>query len=146
MTVMDFESAPDIQERVNEIILKLELKHIRAENIVCMRSHKSKAKAYARIWSLPRIWQKALGVEAHYILEVLSHYFDGRSKDDQDRTLIHELMHVPKTFSGALVPHKCFEKRIDARSVEILFKKLRGYEEQSVDKKKYSIFSSILNR
>ncbi len=122
---MKFESAPDIQERVCEIILKLELKHIRAENIVCMRSHNSKAKAYARIWSLPRIWQKALGVEAHYILEVLSHYFDGRSKDDQDRTLIHELMHVPKTFSGALVPHKCFAKRIDARTVEVLFRKLK---------------------
>ena len=122
---MDFESAPDIQERVVEIIRKLELKHVRPENIICMRSYNSKAKAYARIWSLPRIWQKALGVEAHYILEVLSHYFDKRSKDDQDRTLIHELMHVPKTFSGALVPHKCFEKRIDPRSVEVLFRKLK---------------------
>lgn len=143
---MDFESAPDIQERVTEIIIKLELKHIRAENMVCMRSHKSKAKAYARIWSLPRIWQKALGVEAHYILEVISHYFDGRSKDDQDRTLIHELMHVPKTFSGALVPHKCFEKRIDARTVEVLFKRLREQTEQSIDKKSDSFFQKILNR
>ena len=140
---MDFESAPDIQERVTEIIVKLELKHIRAENIVCMRSHNSKAKAYARIWSLPRIWQKALGVEAHYILEVLSHYFDGRSRDDQDRTLIHELMHVPKTFSGALVPHKCFAKRIDARTVEVLFKKLKETE-QPIDKKSDSFFQKIL--
>ncbi len=123
---MDFESAADIQERVSEIIKKLELKHVRPENIICMRSHNSKANAYARIWSLPRIWQKALGVEAHYILEVISHHFDNRSKDDQDRTLIHELLHVPKTFSGALVPHKCFEKRIDARAVEVMFRKLRG--------------------
>lgn len=122
---MDFESAPDIQERVNEIIRRLELSHMRPENIVCMRSHNSKANAYARIWSLPRIWQKALGVEAHYILEVISHHFDKRSRDDQDRTLIHELLHVPKTFSGALVPHKCFQKRIDAKAVEVLWRRLR---------------------
>ena len=117
----DYEPAPDIQERVDKIIDTLALDHITARNIVCMRSRGSKARAYARIWSLPRIWQRALGLEAHYILEVISHYFDKQSKEDQDRTLIHELMHVPKTFSGALVPHRCFGKRIDKRSVEKLY-------------------------
>ncbi|RLG15068.1 MAG: metallopeptidase [Candidatus Nanohalarchaeota archaeon] len=119
---MDFESASDIQKRVNGIIDVLELNHITAQNVICMRSYKSKARAYARIWSLPRIWQKALGVDAHYILEVLSEHFDKQSVDDQDRTLIHELMHIPKTFSGALVPHSCFGKKIDRRSVEKLYR------------------------
>ena len=119
---MKFEPAPDVQERVNRIIEVLELSHITAMNVVCMRSWKSKARAYARIWSLPRIWQRALGVEAHYVLEVLSERFDRQSKNDQDRTLIHELMHIPKTFSGALVPHSCFGKRIDRRSVEKLYR------------------------
>ncbi|MEA3342908.1 MAG: putative metallopeptidase [archaeon] len=119
---MKFEPAPDVQERVNKIIEVLELSHITAQNVVCMRSWESKARAYARIWSLPRIWQKALGVEAHYVLEVLSERFDRQSMEDQDRTLIHELMHIPKTFSGALVPHSCFGKRIDRRSVEKLYR------------------------
>ncbi len=119
---MKFEPAPDVQERVNKIIEVLELSHITAMNVVCMRSWESKARAYARIWSLPRIWQRALGVEAHYVLEVLSERFDRQSKNDQDRTLIHEIMHIPKTFSGALVPHSCFGKRIDRRSVEKLYR------------------------
>ena len=119
---MDFESASDVQKRVNGIIDVLELNHITAQNVVCMRSYKSTARAYARIWSLPRIWQKALGVDAHYILEVLSERFDKQSADDQDRTLVHELMHIPKTFSGALVPHSCFGKKIDRRSVEKLYR------------------------
>ena len=119
---MKFEPAPDVQERVNKIIEVLELSHITAQNVVCMRSSGSKAHAYARIWSLPRIWQKALGVEAHYVLEVISLRFDRQPEEDRDRTLIHELMHIPKTFSGALVPHSCFGKRIDKRSVEKLYR------------------------
>ncbi len=122
---MKFEPAPDIKGRIVDIIAKLNLSHIRPDRVVCMRSHGSKANAYARMWSLPKVWQQALGVEAHYVLEVISQHFDKRSRDDQDRTLIHELMHVPKTFSGALVPHRCFKKRIDSRAVESLFKRLR---------------------
>ena len=118
---MLFEAAPDIQKRINKIVDILDLTHMKPQNVICMRSYKSKARAYARIWSLPRIWQKALGVDAHYILEVLSERFDKQSSQDQDRTLIHELMHIPKTFSGALVPHTCFGKKIDRRSVEKLY-------------------------
>lgn len=119
---MKFKSAPDVQERVNKIIETLDFGHITAQNVICMRSSDSKARAYARIWSLPRIWQKALGLEAHYILEVLSQYFDKQSREDQDRTLIHELMHIPRSFSGALVPHSCFGKKINRMSVEKLYK------------------------
>jgi len=87
-----------------------------------MRSYGSKSKALARIWSLPRIWQKALGIKAHYVIEVISHRFDKLNKEEQDKTLIHEILHIPKTFSGALKPHVCFGERIDARTVEKYYK------------------------
>jgi len=48
----------------------------------------------------------ALNVKAHYCIEVLSQHFDNQSLDDQEKILIHELMHIPKNFSGALVPHR----------------------------------------
>lgn len=121
---MKFNPAPDIQERVAELVGKLPFPHIDSSRIKCFRSSGSKSRANARIWSLPRIWQKALEVKAHYIIEVLSERFDSYNKVEQDKILIHELMHIPKTFSGALVPHFCFGKRINKKAVEEIYKKL----------------------
>jgi predicted metallopeptidase len=117
------ELAPDIDKRIKVIVRALELGHVSDKHIICMRSTGAKTRALARIWGLPRIWQQALHLNAYYIIEVVSEKFDKMSKEDQDMTLIHELMHVPKTFSGALVPHECFGKKIDERSVKVLYKK-----------------------
>jgi predicted metallopeptidase len=87
-----------------------------------MRSYKATSRARARIWSFPKIWQMALKTPPHYVIEVLSHHFDRLSNDDKIRVLIHELMHIPKNFSGALVPHRGRHKRIDHRIVESLFR------------------------
>jgi len=106
-----------VQGRAERIIETLGLGHINQFRIICMRSKGAKASAYARIWNLPRIWQKALNVQPYYIIEVLSEHFDALTEPEQDKVLIHELMHIPKTFSGALVPHLCFGKRIDWKSV-----------------------------
>ena len=115
---MKFEPAPDIHERLRVLVHRLEMKHIDAERIKGFRSKGSKARAYARIWSLPRVWQKALGVRPHYVIEVLSEHFDKQSNQEQTKTLIHELLHIPKTFSGATKPHACFDERIDKRTVD----------------------------
>lgn len=120
---MKTELAPDIDKRIKVIIRALDLSHVSDKHIICMRSTGAKTRAIARIWGLPRIWQKALYLKAYYIIEVVSEKFDKLSKDDQDRTLIHELLHVPKTFSGALVPHECFGKKIDNKSVDLLYVK-----------------------
>lgn len=121
---MKFNPAPDIQERVAELVGKLPFPYIDSSRIKCFRSSGSKSRANARIWSLPRIWQKALEVKAHYVIEVLSERFDTHDKAEQDKILIHELMHIPKTFSGALVPHFCFGKRINKKAVEEMYRKL----------------------
>jgi predicted metallopeptidase len=122
---MRFEKAPDIQKRISFLVKKLTLSHVRPQNIVAFRSYGSRARARARIWSFPRIWQLALDQAPHYCLEVLSEKFDRLSEDDQVRVLIHELLHIPKNFSGALLPHRGRGKPIDRKAVEKLFKKLR---------------------
>jgi len=120
-----FEPAFDVKKMVLEIADKVEeFQHIDLTRVFCFRSYGSTSRAVARIWSLPRIWQRALGVDAHYIIEVVSHRFDKLSEKDKQKTLVHELMHIPKTFSGSLVPHKCFGKKIDRVSVQKIFKKL----------------------
>ena len=46
-----------------------------------------------------------MDVKAFYALEFLSKRFDKLSEEDQDKTIIHELMHIPKTFGGGFRQH-----------------------------------------
>ena len=116
--------APDIHSIVKTVVKKLPFSYVDPTRIVCMRSQGATARARARIWSFPKIWQMALNKPAYYIIEVLSQHFDHLSQDDKTRVIIHELMHIPKNFSGALVPHRGIHKRIDTKHVEQLFKLL----------------------
>ncbi len=124
---MDLAFAPDVSRRVNYLVHQLNLVYIKPANLVCFRSTQSTSRARARIWSLPKIWQQALGVEAHYCIEVLAEKFDRLSLDDQERVLIHELLHIPKNFSGALIPHRTAHHRSFRHyhdTVESLFRQL----------------------
>ena len=123
---MDWQRDFGLQKEVVKIVASLKLHHIDPRRVIVFRSLGSRSRARARIWSLPRIWQQALRVKPHYCLEVLSEKFDKLSKDDQRRILIHELLHIPKTFSGALLPHRGRGKtRIDGGTVERLFRSLK---------------------
>jgi predicted metallopeptidase len=121
---MEFIKASDITTELNRIILSLGFSHIKPQNIVCFRSRGSKSRAIARIWSLPKIWQMALNAEAHYCVEVISERFDRLSSSEKEKVLIHELLHIPKNFSGALLPHRQKAKRIDRRTVDTWHQKL----------------------
>jgi len=122
---MEWYKAPDILKDLKIIVAKLKFEHIDCRRIICFRSYGSTSRARARIWSFPRIWQQALTLPPYYIIEVLSQYFDKLSPDDRKRVLIHELLHIPKNFSGSLVPHRTRHSRIDARHVERLFQQLK---------------------
>jgi len=118
-----FSPALDVYTRICALVPRIpDFGHVDLKQIICYRSEGSSSRATARIWSLPRIWQEALRVSPHYVIEVIAKRFDHLTHDDQDRVLIHELMHIPKTFSGALVPHRCFQKRINHKTVEKIFK------------------------
>jgi len=101
----EWDLAPDIKKRALALIKGLQLDYLQGNRIFFYRSTGSKARAYARTWGLPALWQNALKTEPAYIIEVISKYFDRLSRRDQDKVLLHEISHIPKTFSGALVPH-----------------------------------------
>ena len=117
---MEFFLAPELSYKFSEIIKKLGFDYIKPENLVPFRSYGSKSRAIARIWSLPRIWQIALQKDAHYCIEVVSERFDRLSETDKEKVIIHELLHIPKNFSGSLLPHRQRSKRIDKRTVDKL--------------------------
>ena len=118
-----YERAPDVLESTLRIIDKLDLKHIPKNRVYCYRSYGSKAgNVIARIHSLPRIWQQALSEPAYYAIEVLSEQYDSLPIEEREKTLIHELLHIPNAFGGGFRHHKNWVTR---RRVEALHRALR---------------------
>jgi len=102
---VEWVNAPDIKKRILHLDKSLKLDWLKTSKIHCFRSKNSKSRAYARIWGLSKVWQKALQTEPAYVIEVLSEKFDSLNKKEQDKVLLHEIAHIPKNFSGSLLPH-----------------------------------------
>ncbi|RLE93902.1 MAG: metallopeptidase [Thermoprotei archaeon] len=112
--------AEDVKKMLKDIVETLGLYYIDLSRVRCVRSKGSRTYAYARIHGLPRIWQHALKIKAHYIIEVISENFDALPKEEKIKVLIHELLHIPRSFSGGLRPHKRY---IEDDIVEKLYRK-----------------------
>ncbi len=119
-----YERAPDVTELLLRIVDKLEFTHVPRNRVYCYRSYGSKAtNTIARVHSLPKIWQQALSEPAYYAVEVLSEQYDSLPHDEKEKTLIHELLHIPKSFGGGFRHHKDYVTR---RRVEELHRALRN--------------------
>lgn len=102
---MKYEFAPDLQEKAEEIS-KLLFPHVIIERIKCFRSYGSSTKmTIARCHALGKVMQKAIGIEAYYALEFLAERFDKLDEKEKTKIIIHELMHIPKTFGGGFKHH-----------------------------------------
>lgn len=102
---MKYEYAPDLQQRMLEIASALEMNHLKLDRIQCLRSYGSSTKrTIARCHALGKLMQKAMQTKAFYAIEFLER-FERMSKEEQDKTIIHELMHIPKTFGGGFRQH-----------------------------------------
>ncbi|OGD09175.1 hypothetical protein A2397_04295 [Candidatus Amesbacteria bacterium RIFOXYB1_FULL_44_23] len=124
---MKWQPAPDITTRIQFLVENLGFIKFDTQRIFCFRSWGSSGRATARIWSLPTIWQVALNTKAGYCLEVISEKFDRLSMPEQEKVLIHELLHIPKGFTGGLVPHRTQKRRLFRHyhdTVETLFNSL----------------------
>lgn len=131
--MIKYEFAPDIQQRISEILEKTGLKHVDMSRVFCIRSHGSSApNIIARCHALGKIWQKVLDCRAAYIVEVISEKFDKLPKDEQTRTLIHEVMHIPKTFGGGFKHHDF----VTRRNIEKIYREFLGNS-----KDKFTIFT-----
>lgn len=102
---IDWKQATDIKLRIKFLVKKIDLDWVDTSRVYCVRSENANTRAIARIWGLSRIWQQTLDIKPAYVLEVVSEKFDRLSDFEQDKVLLHELAHIPKNFSGSLVPH-----------------------------------------
>jgi len=114
--------ASEIKKQVDAIASDLDLFHIVPQFVFCVRSKGSKARrTIARIHGIGKIWQEVLNLPPSYTIEVISEIYDKMSKEEKEKTLIHELLHIPGGFSGGFRPHKGYVER---KIVEQLYKKL----------------------
>ncbi len=114
-----------LKQQLNTTIKEADVDWVKISRIFTYRSVNAKTRAYARIWGLSRIWQKALKVKPAYILEVISEKYDRLSNREKNKVLLHEVAHIPKNFSGALIPHIRRGKGNFYTKVNNLIKKLK---------------------
>ena len=113
---MRYEKAIDIQKIFEDVVKKLGLMHIKLDEVVCVRSYGSKSRGtIARCHALGKAMQLGMSLNtAFYVIEVISKQFDKLSPQDQVKTIIHELMHIPKSFGGGFKHHNIVnEKNVD---------------------------------
>lgn len=122
---MKYALAPEIKKQIDILIGKLEFTHIDAARIHCIRSFDAKTRAIARIWGMSRLFHEVAGIKPNYIIEVNAKRFDKLNDREKIKTLIHELMHIPKTFSGALLSHHGRYHNINDREVEKILRSMR---------------------
>ena len=115
---MRWELCRKTHTRLQWIVGALDFRHVDPARIFCVRGYGSTSEAWARIWGLPALWQQVLGIGPAYVVEIIEPEFSRLPQDEQDRILIHELLHIPRTFSGAIRPHRTPTFRITRRTVE----------------------------
>jgi predicted metallopeptidase len=115
---LKYMEALDVKMLADEITDCLDLFHVVPQFVYCYRSKGSKSKrTIARIHGLGKLWQEALSRPPSYVIEVISERYDKLGEADKEKTLIHELLHIPKGFSGGFRSHKGY---VDRRRVERL--------------------------
>ncbi|MFP3144335.1 MAG: putative metallopeptidase [Caldisphaera sp.] len=103
------------------IVNDLKLDYIKLEYVYIIRSYNAKTKAFARIYSIPSAIRFALKSQPIYVIEVVSERFDILSKEEKVKVIIHELLHIPSSFTGGLRPHG---KKVNEKIVNNLFRKI----------------------
>lgn len=121
---LEWEEAAEVKKDIKEILKVLDFPHINPSRIFCFRSYGSKSRSYARIWTFPKIFQRALEVAPAYVIEVLAKHYDNLDADNKKKVLIHELLHIPKNFSGTLVPHRGRNRSL-GKTADLLFDQYR---------------------
>lgn len=118
MARLRYEEAPDVCIMVKVLAGMEEFSHIDPGRVHCVRSWGSRSRAIARIYGLPGPWVTVYG--PGYVIEVIGERFYRLPLEERVKTIIHELLHIPYTFSGGLRPHG---RLVNGRRVYSLYRR-----------------------
>jgi len=107
MARLNFKRAPpELTELVADIVDSLpHFKHVDAKRVHFIFSD-SRTRALAFCHAMSKRIQFALEIEPHYVIELIEKKWEKLGADDRVKVIIHELYHIPRTFSGNLRGHK----------------------------------------
>jgi predicted metallopeptidase len=139
-----YELAPDMQKVMIEIS-NLLFPHVRLDSVVCIRSYGSKSRGtIARCHALGKAMMIAMGrKKSYYVIEFIHERFDKMPEIEKIKTVIHELMHIPKTFGGGFRHHDyvCDENiEVFYEKYVNLKKKVDNDENENISNKKKVLF------
>jgi predicted metallopeptidase len=127
---IEYSQAPDVKKLADEVVESLGLYHVVPQFVYCVRSRGSVSRrTIARIHGFGKIWQETLHLPTSYVIEVISERYDKLSEEDKEKTIIHELLHIPAGFAGGFRPHKGY---VDRETVDDMH---RTFKEQRTAKK-----------
>ena len=111
--------AEDVKKEAEDVVKTLNWNYIDLSNVGFLRSKGSSTRGtIARCHALGKAMQMAMGrTKGFYLIEVISEKFDKLPIDEQVKTIIHELMHIPKTFGGGFIHHN----KVCEDTVKIVF-------------------------
>jgi predicted metallopeptidase len=102
---MRYEEAPDLKKKAVEMALVLGMNHINLDRVGFFRGFGSSSRrTIARCHALDKLMQKAMKSDAFYAIEFLER-FDKLNEKEKGKVILHELMHIPKTFGGGFRHH-----------------------------------------
>ena len=130
---MRYENALDIRERMIEVVNLLKMEHIDLERVDCLRSFGSSTRrTIARCHTIGKLMQKAMKTKAFYAIEFLEP-FEKMSKEEQDKVIIHELLHIPRTFGGGFRQHDY----VCDKNVEVMHERFVNLKKNNFERRKF---------
>lgn len=112
--------ADDIRVKAKEVVEKMGWTHIDLGSVGFLRSVGTSSRGtIARCHALSKPMQLGLGrTKGFYLIEVLSERYDKLAEEEKVKTVIHELMHIPKAFGGGFIHHNMVNERTVRRAFE----------------------------